>query len=302
MSTKLSIVIVSFNAREYLSKCLESIDRHAPPFAFEVIVVDNSSTDGSPELVREKFPHVKLHALAENRGFGPGCNHGMRAGNSDHVLLLNSDTEMLPGTLEALVTALESMPAAGVVAPYFVDGRGEVIQMSWGWTPLFVGEILQRFFSPRSLERSGWRRRLVRRMQRRTRVAQIVCGAAMLFRREALEQIGGMDEDYVLYLEDSDVCARLRKAGWQVVFWPGARLVHHLGRSSASQPGTIALLYRQSQLLFYAKHGSPLDRALIHLYLRIRFWRIYLLPRSPHEREFYLRLRAVLEGREKVAF
>ncbi len=301
VSAKLSIVIVSYNAREYLSRCLESIFRHAPPFPFEVIVVDNASKDGSPEMVRSEFPHVRLLANADNRGFGPACNQGWRAGDSDHVLLLNSDTEALPGTLEGLVQALEARTRAGVVVPLFVNGRGEVIQMSWGWTPLFWGEILQRLLSPRALQAGGWRHALAQWLQRRERTAPIVCGAAMTFRRKALEQIGGMDEDYVLFLEDSDICTRLWKAGWQVVFWPQQRIVHHLGKSSASQPGKIALLYRQSQLIFYRKHGGLLDRTLVSLYLRLKFWRIYFPPKEGETREFYRRLRGILEHREKVS-
>jgi GT2 family glycosyltransferase len=299
---KLSIVIVSYNAREYLARCLASIDRYPPPFPYEVIVVDNTSQDGSPEMVRSQFPHVRLLANPDNRGYGPAGNQGWRAGDSEYVLLMNSDVEVTPGSLQGVVEALDKRPHAGVLVPLFVDGRGEVIQMSWGWKPLFWGEILQRQLTPRALEGGGWRRRLVQWLQRRERTAEIVCGAAMTFRRQALEQIGGMDEDYVLYLEDSDVCARLWKAGWQAVFWPHATMVHHLGKSSAAQPGKIALLYRQSQLLFYRKHGSLLDRALVQLYLRLKFWRIYFLPRDPERREFYQRLRRVLAEREKVTF
>jgi len=296
----LAIVIVSYNARDFLTGCLESIFRHPPRFPFEVVVVDNVSSDGSPQRVRERFPDVTLLANADNRGFGPACNQGWRAVDSEHVLLLNSDTEVLPGTLDALVGALEARPRAGVVAPLAVDGRGDTIQMSWGWTPLFLGEILQRFFAPRAIQRSATRRRIAQWLQRRERMAPIVSGAAMLFRRAALEQVGGMDEDYVFYLEDSDICTRLWRAGWQVWFSPQAKIVHHLGKSSASQPGKTALLYRQSQLLFYRKHGGFLDRLLIHLYLRLKYWRIYFPPREAAAREFHRRLRGILESREKV--
>lgn len=302
MSAKLAIVIVSYETREYLSRCLASIERNAPPFPFEMIVVDNASTDGSPEMVRSRFPAARLLANEDNRGYGPACNQGWRASGSEYVLLMNSDAEVLPGTLEKVVGALEARPLAGVLVPLFVNGEGEVIQMSWGWKPLFWGEILQRQLTPRTLERNGWRRRLVHWLQRRERTADIVCGAAMTFRRQALEQIGGMDEEYVLYLEDSDVCARLWRAGWQVVFWPGARMVHHLGKSSASRPGRVALLYRQSQLLFYRKHGSALDRALVQLYLRLKFWRIYFPPHDPERRDFYRSLRGVLAERERIGF
>ncbi|HVP14747.1 MAG TPA: glycosyltransferase family 2 protein [Terriglobales bacterium] len=301
MRDRLAIVIVSYEAREHLARCLRSIAKNAPPFPVSVIVVDNASRDGSPEMVRSEFPDVTLIANQENRGFGPACNQGWRASDSDHVLLLNSDTEVLPGSLEGMVNALDARPRSGVLTPLVVDGRGEVIQMSWGWEPLFWGEILQKTFSPRALERSRWRRALVRRLQRRECRAAILCGAALLVRREALEQVGGMDEGYVFYLEDSDLCTRLRKAGWLATFHPGESIVHHLGKSSASQPARAALLFHQSQLLYYRRHGSALDRLLVGIYLRLRFWRAYLPTRELEAREFHRKLRGVLAGRERIA-
>lgn len=301
MRVRLAIVIVSYNTRELLARCLDSIFRHPAPFSFQVIVVDNDSKDGSPEMARERFPQVLVRANAENRGYGPAFNEGQRAVDSDQVLLLNSDTEILPGMLEGLAHALETRPRAGVIAPLSVDGEKKIIQMSWGWKPLFWGEILQKLMSPQVLQTSAWRRALARWLQRRERMAPIVSGAAMIFPREALNQVGGMDEDFVFYLEDSDMCARLWKAGWQVIFYPQEKIIHHLGKSSTSRPDRIALLFRQSQLLFYRKHGSRLDRALIQIYLRLKFWRIYFPPREPGPREFYRQLRGVLDGRVKVA-
>jgi GT2 family glycosyltransferase len=300
VSPLLSIVIISYNTREYLCRCIESIHRHAPPFPFEIIVVDNASTDGSAEAVRTKFPGVQVRVAARNQGYSSACNAGIRAGHSDYVLLLNSDTEMLAGTLEELVQALTSRPRAGAMSPLFVDGRLETIQMSWGWQPLFLGEIVQAFFTPRALAGQPWRVAIVQALQRRERTVPILCGAAMLLRRSVLEAIGCMDEDYLFYLEDSDVCARVWKAGWEVVFTPKSRIVHHLGKSSAAQPYRIALLYRQSQQLFYRKHGTALDRFLLGVYLRIKFWRMYWPPRESAASDFYRDMRGLLENRIKI--
>lgn len=300
MSPRLSIVIISYNTRDYLCRCLESIYEHPPSFPFEVIVVDNASKDGSPAAVRERFPAARVLAGTVNRGYSFACNQGIQAADSDLVLLLNSDTEMLAGSLNDLVQALDDRPRAGLMGPMLLDGRGEIIQMSWGWQPLFWGEIIQRFFAPRALERHPWRASIVRRLQRHDRTAPIIYGAAMLFRRSVLAAIGGLDEDFVFYLEDSDICARVWKAGWEVVFHPRSRVLHHLGKSSASQSNRIALLFRQSQLLFYRKHGTPVDRLLLGLYLRIKFWRIYLPPREPAAADYYRQLRGVLANRVKL--
>ena len=300
MSHRLSIVIISYNTRDYLCRCLESIYECSPSFPFEVVVVDNASTDGSPSAVRDRFPAVQVLAGTENTGYSFACNQGIRAADSDFVLLLNSDTEMLPGSLQDWVEALEARPRAGAMGPLLVDGRREIIQMSWGWQPLFWGEIIQRWFAPKALERHPARVSIVRWLQRHDRTAPIIYGAAMLLRRSVLDAIGGMDEDFVFYLEDSDLCARVWKAGWEVAFHAGSPIVHHLGKSSDSQPNRIALIYRQSQLLYYRKHGTVLDRILLRLYLRLKFWRMYWPPREPAAAEFYRRLREVLANRGKL--
>ena len=230
-------------------------------------------------------------------------NQGIRATDSEFVLLLNSDTEALTGTLDIPVRALQSRSEVGMTTPVLVDGGGDIIQMSWAWTPLFLGEVAQRFFSPRSIQTTPWRRRLVERLQGRERVVPSICGAAMFVRREALERAGGVDEGFVLYFEDSDLCLRLRRLGWDLLLVPRARIVHHLARSTAARPGRMALLYCQSQIRFYRKHGSRTDRALLSLYLRLKHWRIYLLRRKgmpPDERDFHRALRGVLKGTERV--
>jgi len=250
-------------------------------------------------MVRESFPWARL-VQERNRGYSAACNAGVRAGDSDFVLLLNSDTEMLPATLTMLVEALEAHPRAGALCPTIVDGKREIQQMSWGWQPLFLGEILQRFFVPRALAAQPWRLRIVHALERRERTAAILCGAAMIFRRAVLAAIGGMDEGYVFYLEDSDVCTRVWKAGWQCVYDPRTQIVHHLGKSSAERPDRMSLLYRQSQLRYYRRHGTMLDRFLLGVYLRARFWRIYHPPREPAAGAFYRQLRAVLENRAAI--
>jgi len=301
--TTLAVVIANYNTRDYLARCLESIERYPPDFPFEVIVVDNNSHDGSAEMVRQTFPRVRLLANPDNVGFGPALNQGARASESDYVLLLNSDTEMLPGTLALPIREMERRPRVGMVAPEFVDRNGEIIQMSWGWTPLFLGEILQRIFSPRAVQEKPWRRRMVQRLQAKERLVPTLCGAAMFVRRQALESAGGMDEGFVLYFEDSDICVRIRQQGWNLLLLPKVRIIHHLGKSTVSRPGKMALIYRQSQLRFYRKHGSPVDRILLRLYLRWKFRQVYVAAerqKPEHLREHYRALRGVLSGTEHI--
>jgi GT2 family glycosyltransferase len=304
MSTTLAIVIPSYNASVLLERCLNSIYRNPPEFPFEVIVVDNASDDGSAEMMRETFPEARLIANAGNRGFGPAANQGLRAADARYLFLLNSDTEVLPGTLNVLARELERNPDVAVVAPEFTDGRGDIIQMSWGWHSLFWGEIPQKFFSPGRLRRSRFRRWLVKRLQARSRRTPIVCGAGLFLRRAALDEIGLIDESLVMYFEESDLCLRAWKRGWAVLFCPDARVIHHLGRSSAETPGKLSLIYRQSQLYYYDKHGTRMQRRLVRLYLRLKYWRIALYKiyrRHDSRSDYYARLDAILKGTERVS-
>jgi len=304
MSTTLSIIIPNYNGRDFLERCLASIYKNPPGFSFDVIVVDNASTDGSTDMVRRLFPRTKIIANAHNKGFGPAANQGLRTTDAQYLFLLNSDTEILSGTLDALVRGMDQNPDVAILGPEFTDGTGEIIQMSWGWHPLFCGEFLRRFFSPHPLQKSYFRRWLVRRLQVRPKRTPIVCGAGLLIRRKALDDIGLIDENLVMYFEDSDLCLRTWKKGWAVLFYPNAKVIHHLGRSSGETAGKMSLIYRQSQLYYYDKHGTHLQRWLIRFYLRLKFWRIVFyksFPRLNPNPDYYDKLDAVLKGTRRIS-
>jgi len=267
-------------------------------------VVDNASSDGSADAVRRLFPQVRLIANPDNRGFGPAANQGLRGAAAPYLFLLNSDTEVTPGALDTLVQGMEQNRDVAVMAPEFTDGRGALIQMSWGWHSLFWGELPQKFFSPKALQKSAFRRWLVKRLQTRPKRTPIVCGAGLLLRRQALDEIGLLDERFVMYFEESDLCLRAWKNGWAVLFYPRAKVVHHLGKSSGETPGKLSLVYRQSQLYYYDKHGTALQRRLVRLYLRLKFWRIVLykiFPRLCSDPDYYSQMDAVLKGTTRVS-
>ena len=304
MSTTLSIVIPNYNGRDFLERCLASIYKNPPAFPFDVVVVDNASADGSTDMARRLFPQTKIIANADNKGFGPAANQGLRTADAQYLFLLNSDTEILSGTLDALVQGMEQNPDVGILAPEFTDGTGKIIQMSWGWHSLFWGEFPQKFFSPRPLQKSRFRRWLVRRLQVRPKRAPIVCGAGLLIRRKALDDIGLIDENLVMYFEESDLCLRAWKKGWAVLFYPNAKVIHHLGKSSGETPGKMSLIYRQSQLYYYDKHGTRPQRRLIRFYLRLKFWRIAFyksFPRLNPNPDYYDKLDAVLKGTGRIS-
>jgi hypothetical protein len=264
----LDIVIVSFNARADLARCLASIAAHPPARPHAVIVVDNASEDGSADLVSREFPGVRLVTLGENVGFARGCNTGIRAGHGELVLLLNSDTVVPAGAVDRLVAALEGTPEAAAAGPRLVDatGRPELSfgQMIGPWNELrqkVIGRLYARGLRPavRWVEAAAGRRHF----------PDWVSGACLLVWRAEAEAVGLLDERYFMYAEDVDFCAALRARGRRILFTPDAEVVHLGGRSRAAAPEATRRAYRRSQLAFYAKH-HPRWRPWLAAYLRLK--------------------------------
>ncbi len=266
MAPRLSIVIVSYNARQDLARCLDSLRLAPPATPHEIIVVDNASADGSAELARQRGVHV-IEAGA-NVGFSKANNLGIRAGRGDAVLLLNSDTIVPEGAIDRLLAVLDRHPEAAVVGPRLVDGRGRA-ELSFGRMIGPISEIRQKILV-RGAERQ-WPivRGVVERLTRRPGAPDWVTGACLLVRRADAEAVGLLDERYFMYTEDVDFCAAIRARGRRVLFAPDAEIVHQRGRSAASAPGATAAAYERSRLAFYNKH-HPGWTPLLRAYLRLR--------------------------------
>jgi hypothetical protein len=253
----LSIIIVSFNARADLARCVESL-RAAPPAApHEIIVVDNGSSDGSVEALR-RWPDVSVIETGANFGFARANNIGIRASRGLNLLLLNSDTIVPPGAIDRLLAELEREPGVAVVGPRLVDGEGRA-ELSFGRMIGPLNELRQQ----RRL-RSG----AVEALTRRRHYPDWVSGACLLVRRADAEAVGGLDERYFMYTEDVDFCAAIRARGRRILFTPDVEIVHLRGRSAASAPAATRAHYRRSQLAFYEKH-HPMWAPLLKLYVRI---------------------------------
>ena len=267
MSPRLSIVIVSFNARAHLVNCLESL-RAAPPATPHAIgVVDNASTDGSADAARG-FQPVQVIEMGRNAGFAAANNAGIRASSGELVLLLNSDTIVPSGAIDRLVARMLADARVGIAGPRIVDGEGRA-ELSFGRmiSPLNEArqQIIGRLYEARV-------RPLVRLLERQTRREQLVdwvSGACLLVRRNAAESAGLLDERFFLYTEDVDFCHAVRALGYRVLFTPSAEIVHLRGRSRATAPDAVNAAYRRSHMAFYEKH-HPGWVKLLKLYLRVR--------------------------------
>jgi N-acetylglucosaminyl-diphospho-decaprenol L-rhamnosyltransferase len=255
--TGLSIIIVSFNARADLERCLESL-RAAPPAAsHEILVVDNGSTDGSGDAAR-RSAGVRVIDAGANLGFARANNVGIRASSGEHLLLLNSDTLVPAGAIDQLMAELARHPDVAVVGPRLVDANGRA-ELSFG-----------RMIGPLNELRQQWLARgPVDALTRRRQYPDWVSGACLLVRRTDAEAVGLVDERYFMYAEDVDFCAAIRARGRRILFTPDVEIVHLRGRSAASAPGDTYDAYRRSQVAFYKKH-HPGWAPLLELYLRLR--------------------------------
>ena len=263
----LSIVIVSYNTRDDLERCLDSLHNPAPALSHEIIVVDNASADGSADAVR-RWPDVTIIRSTANLGFAAATNVGIRASTGAYVLLLNSDTIVPEQALDRLVRVLEQRPAVGVVGPRLVDPEGRV-ELSFGSMISPLAEWRKKRLGRRL---AAGKPGTVARVEAMTRVEQHpdwVSGACLLVRRSAAEAVGLLDERYFMYTEDVDFCAAIRARGLDVLFTPSVEIVHLGGRSKATAPRATHAAYRRSHLAFYQKH-HPWLAPVLQLYVWLR--------------------------------
>lgn len=264
---KISIVIISWNTKQVTRDCLRSLDQSlaADKLASqtEVIVVDNGSTDGSPAMIKKEFPHVTLILNRQNVGFGRANNQGIAKANGDRILLLNSDTIVFPGAVKKLSAFVEAHPRAGVVGPRLKNADGTP-QPSAGsfpdpWT-VFLMLFMEHFVPVRR----------VRAAFPKSRPVDWVMGAAMMCRAAALREVKGFDEGIFLYMEEVELCYRLKKAGWEVHYEPRAVITHLGGASSpAGRPAQIRHIF-EGLTYFYRKHYPAYLQVWLRLMLKVK--------------------------------
>jgi N-acetylglucosaminyl-diphospho-decaprenol L-rhamnosyltransferase len=247
----ISVIVVTWNAREHVARCLEAVTRGP----WEVIVVDNASTDGTKELVRERFPSVRLVELPENRGFGAANNEGMRIAQGRYFLLLNSDAWPVGDAVERLVAFADEHAEAAVVGPRLLNPDGSLQPSVRGFPTLWrlaTEYLFLRKLAPRSgIFNSFYGARFDHAS---VREVDWLYGPCLLVRPEGADAVGLFDEDFFLFSEETDWCYRFRAAGWKVLFFPGADFVHLGG---ASHGGRVYRENLRSHLRFFAKHRGP---------------------------------------------
>lgn len=252
-----SIVVVNWNTRDMLQECLESIMVGNRELSYEIVVVDNASTDGSPDMVRREFRDVALIENRYNRGFAAANNQGIEIASGRYILLLNSDTIILDDAIGKTLEFADNNPEYGVVGCQVWEDDTTIQETCFSfhtpWNVFCNVTGLARIF-PNSRLLGGdkmhyWDRKSDREVD-------VVSGMFILVRREAIEQVGLLDERFFIYCEEADWCYRMRQAGWKNYFWTGARIIHRDGGGKSTGQVNVKMEVQKikSLLLFIRKH------------------------------------------------
>jgi N-acetylglucosaminyl-diphospho-decaprenol L-rhamnosyltransferase len=266
-TVEVTIVVVSFNTRELLRECLSSIEQTAGNLRYEVIVVDNASSDDSPSVVAAEFPEARLICNDRNVGFAQANNQAIRVSRGRYVLLLNSDAQLLAGTLQHLVTFLDEHPEAGMVGGQLLNPDGS-FQGSFADFPTLRGEILL-LLKLAPLVYSPVYPSYSQAQSQHERAVDWVSGACLMVRRSAIDVVGLLDERYFMYTEETDWCYRMRRAGWLVFYTPSARTIHWSGQSSHKVPEQRRVRVYQSKYRFMHKYYGRLTAGMLSLAIRV---------------------------------
>ena len=246
--TDISIIIVSWNVKEYLRGCLSSVFKNIQGISVEVIVVDNNSSDGSVEMLKQNYPDVKLIGNRNNNGFSKANNQGIEIAQSENILLLNPDTEIKYESLEKMISFLDSQKSCCIVAPKLLNTDG-TLQMSCLKFPnlfMIIAEVfyLHHFFDSKKY--------LTKKMKS-VFETDALSGAALLFKKDTINKIGMLDEN-LFWVEDVDFCYRNKISGGVNIYFPEAEIIHHSGQSSKKNYRITISNQLISRLKFFRKH------------------------------------------------
>ena len=269
----LSIVILSWNVRDLLRQCLESmasgrpLSANHPPLTTEIIVVDNASSDGSVEMVRAEFPEVRLIANQTNRGYTGGNNDGIAAATGRYVMILNPDTRVLNDALAAMVAYADAHPDVGIVGPQLLNSDGSVQSSRRHFPTLMTGLFESTWLQPLAPRDVLRRYYVLDQPDDAIQEVDWLFGACFLVRRKVIQQVGALDEVFFMYSEEMDWCRRIRQAGWKVVYLPEAQVIHYGGKSSDQVAAQRHIYFQTSKVRYFRKHHGTLTAGVLRVAL-----------------------------------
>ena len=261
---QLGIVIVTWNAGEVVIPCLQSIQKSDTDYLHNVVIVDNHSTDGGEEKIKTLFPEVNLIRNKENYGFSKAVNIGLKFFERKYYLLLNPDTEVMPDTIPKLITFMESNETVGIAGPLIYSSE-KIPELSFGAFPNPWNEFGQRKRFYRLQRKEPDAIQWIKQKMNKSLEVDWVSGACFLIRKEVIQQVGYLDENFFAYFEDIDYCYRAYKSGWRICYYPLTRIQHIRGYSKAKNENKMKLEYRKSQSYYYKKNCAFLSQMILSL-------------------------------------
>jgi len=265
---KLSIIIVNWNTREYLRKCLTAIFNQKLSCDTEVIIVDNASSDGSVAMIKRLFPQVIVQENRDNRGFATANNQALKLAQGEYVLLLNTDTKLLNDALREAVKYLDDNVRVGALAPKILNADGSTQHPCYLTYPNILSELAEALFITRYIKFVTLYGFCVPASKRPQEIAHST-GAAMFIRRAVVEKIGKLDEKFVFSYEDTDYCRRIRETGYQIVYFPKSEVVHYGGKSKIKLDDHGADMVLTSKYYYYKKYYYRLGAIILMLILML---------------------------------
>ncbi|MBN2180468.1 MAG: glycosyltransferase family 2 protein [Sedimentisphaerales bacterium] len=279
-----SIIIVAWNVRDLLYDCLDSIYKQTKGIEYEIIYVDNASKDGSVEMVKEHFPETIIIQNTDNKGFVLANNQGLEIAKGRYALLLNSDTVVLDNAIAKTIEFADTHPEAAVVGCRTLN-PDKTLQPTCFMFPSILNLLLSSTYLYKIFPKSRFFGREFMTWWDRNDVREVssVTGCYMLVRKEAIEQVGFLDERYFIYAEETDWCYRFRKNGWKVLFTPAAEIIHYGGQTTRQMSKEFKLQLYGSILIFMKLHRSkftfPFARFIVSLFffIRVPYWLVKAL-------------------------
>lgn len=279
----LSVIIVSYNTRDHLLRCVDSVivslekadvagrDARIIGKGYEIIVVDNASEDGSVAALQHYFPEVGIVQNEVNRGFAAACNQGMRVSRGRLTLLLNPDTYIIDRAILELMRFLDQHPRAGVVTGKLLNADGSLQHSAFRFPGLW-STLLDFFPVSYRLSQSKLNGRYPLSAYRASFEIDHPLGACMLVRREAVERVGPLSEDFFMYGEEVDWCLRIKQDNWRIYCQPQAEIVHLGGQSTGQQPDRMYVELFRSRLILFRKHYNPFFRVAAKAIIGLGMW------------------------------
>ncbi len=271
----LSIIIVNWNVKELLRDCLQSLlaaNQATPDLATEIIVVDSASTDGSPQMVRDAFPQVRLIASDKNLGYAGGNNTGVAAAQGRYLFLLNPDTVVKPGMLTYMVDYMDAHPRVGALGPQLLwpDGSPQSSRRRFPalGTLFWESTLLGQWFPHNRYIR---RYHMADRPPDQLQTVDWLVGAALLVRGETWGQVGPLEETFFMYFEETDWCRRCAEAGWEIHYLPTAQVIHYEGKSSEQVLAARTVRFQRSKIHYTRKYFGPGWATVLRLFLWANF-------------------------------